>query len=58
MIIAVPKEILSGENRVSITPDAASKLIKKEFPSTCSKKAPVLLPVTPMINMRKQGKTL
>lgn len=31
MIIAVPKEILSGENRVSITPDAASKLIKKNF---------------------------
>ncbi len=31
MVIAVPKEILSGENRVSITPDVASKLIKKNF---------------------------
>lgn len=31
MVIAVPKEILPGENRVGITPDVASKLIKKEF---------------------------
>lgn len=31
MIIAVPKEILPGENRVGITPDVASKLIKKNF---------------------------
>lgn len=31
MVIAVPKEVLPGENRVSITPDAASKLIKKGF---------------------------
>lgn len=31
MVIAVPKEILPGENRVSITPDVASKLIKKNF---------------------------
>ena len=31
MVIAVPKEILPGENRVSIVPDVASKLIKKGF---------------------------
>ncbi|MEN8194488.1 MAG: NAD(P)(+) transhydrogenase (Re/Si-specific) subunit alpha, partial [Bacteroidota bacterium] len=31
MVIAVPKEILAGENRVSIVPDVASKLIKKGF---------------------------
>jgi len=31
VIIAVPKEILAGENRVAITPDVASKLIKKGF---------------------------
>ncbi|MBZ0183811.1 MAG: Re/Si-specific NAD(P)(+) transhydrogenase subunit alpha [Melioribacteraceae bacterium] len=31
MVIVVPKEILPGENRVSITPDVASKLIKKNF---------------------------
>jgi NAD(P) transhydrogenase subunit alpha len=31
VVIAVPKEILPGENRVGITPDVASKLIKKEF---------------------------
>jgi NAD(P) transhydrogenase subunit alpha len=31
LVIAVPKEILPGENRVSITPDVASKLIKKSF---------------------------
>jgi NAD(P) transhydrogenase subunit alpha len=31
VVIAVPKEILPGENRVGITPDVASKLIKKNF---------------------------
>ncbi len=31
MVIAVPKEILPGENRVSIVPDVASKLIKRGF---------------------------
>lgn len=31
MIIAVPKEVLAGESRVSIVPDVASKLIKKGF---------------------------
>ncbi len=31
MVIAIPKEILPGENRVSIVPDVASKLIKKGF---------------------------
>lgn len=31
MVIAIPKEILPGENRVSIAPDVASKLIKKGF---------------------------
>ncbi len=31
MIIAVPKEILPGENRVSITPDVVSKLIKAGY---------------------------
>lgn len=31
MLIAVPKEIVPGENRVSVTPDVASKLIKKGF---------------------------
>jgi len=31
VVIAVPKEILPGENRVSIVPDVASKLIKKGF---------------------------
>ncbi len=31
MIIAVPKEILSGENRVAVIPDAAAKLIKSGF---------------------------
>ena len=31
MVIAIPKEILPGENRVSIVPDIASKLIKKGF---------------------------
>ncbi|MBU2505158.1 MAG: Re/Si-specific NAD(P)(+) transhydrogenase subunit alpha [Bacteroidetes bacterium] len=31
MVIAVPKEIISGENRVAISPDVAAKLIKKSF---------------------------
>ncbi|MCF8240499.1 MAG: Re/Si-specific NAD(P)(+) transhydrogenase subunit alpha [Melioribacteraceae bacterium] len=31
MIIAVPKEVMQGENRVALTPDTASKLIKKGF---------------------------
>lgn len=31
MKIGVPKEIKSGENRVALTPDVASKLIKKGF---------------------------
>jgi H+-translocating NAD(P) transhydrogenase subunit alpha len=31
VVIAIPKEILPGENRVSIIPDVASKLIKKGF---------------------------
>jgi NAD(P) transhydrogenase subunit alpha len=31
VIIAVPKEVLPGENRVAIAPDTASKLIKKGF---------------------------
>lgn len=31
MVIAIPKEILPGEKRVSIVPDVASKLIKKGF---------------------------
>lgn len=31
MVIAIPKEIIPGEHRVSIVPDVASKLIKKGF---------------------------
>lgn len=31
MVIGIPKEILSGENRVAITPDTAAKLIKLGF---------------------------
>lgn len=31
MIIALPKEILAGENRVALTPDIVSKLIKLGF---------------------------
>ena len=31
MIIAVPKEIVKGEHRVSVTPDTAAKLIKLGF---------------------------
>jgi len=39
LVIAVPKEILPGENRVSITPDVASKLIKKNFQVSVQKEA-------------------
>lgn len=31
MVIAVPKEVMSGENRVALVPDAAAKFIKKGF---------------------------
>lgn len=31
MIIAIPKEVLPGENRVAVVPDVASKLIKNGF---------------------------
>lgn len=31
MVIAIPKEIMPGENRVSIVPEVASKLIKSGF---------------------------
>jgi len=31
VVIAIPKEIIPGEHRVSIVPDVASKLIKKGF---------------------------
>ena len=31
VIIAIPKEILPGENRVAIVPDVVSKLIKAGF---------------------------
>ncbi len=31
MVISIPKEVLVGENRVSIVPDVAAKLIKKGF---------------------------
>ena len=34
MVIAVPKEILPGENRVACVPDVASKLIKSGFPGS------------------------
>ncbi len=39
MVIAVPKEIFPGENRVSIVPDIASKLIKKGFTVNVEKDA-------------------
>lgn len=39
MVIAVPKEIFPGENRVSIVPDIASKLIKKGFSINVEKDA-------------------
>ena len=31
MIIGIPKEILSGENRIGITPVTVKELVKKEF---------------------------
>ena len=31
MVIAVPKEVIPGENRVALVPDTVSKLIKKGF---------------------------
>lgn len=31
MVIAVPKEVVAGENRVAVVPDVAAKLIKKGF---------------------------
>lgn len=39
MIIAVPKEIMPGENRVAIVPEVASKLIKKGFELYIEKEA-------------------
>ena len=39
MIIAAPKEILPGENRVAITPDVASKFIKAGFEVNIEKNA-------------------
>lgn len=39
MVIAVPKEIIPGENRVAIVPDVASKLIKKGFEINIEKNA-------------------
>lgn len=39
MIIAVPKEIFTGENRVAITPDLVQKLIKEGFVVKVEKEA-------------------
>lgn len=39
MIIAIPKEILPGENRVACTPDVASKLIKLGYEVQLQKEA-------------------
>ncbi|MGB5529650.1 MAG: Re/Si-specific NAD(P)(+) transhydrogenase subunit alpha [Ignavibacteriaceae bacterium] len=39
MVIAVPKEILPGENRVACVPDVASKLIKSGFQVNVEKDA-------------------
>ncbi|MGD8781562.1 MAG: Re/Si-specific NAD(P)(+) transhydrogenase subunit alpha [Ignavibacteria bacterium] len=39
MVIGIPKEILSGENRVACVPDVASKLIKKGFEVNVEKNA-------------------
>ncbi len=39
MILAVPKEIMPGENRVALTPDVVSKLIKKGFEIYVQKEA-------------------
>lgn len=41
MIIAVPKEIFPGENRVALVPDTATKLIKKGFQINVEKGAGV-----------------
>ena len=39
MVIAVPKEIMPGENRVALTPDVVSKLIKAGFRVNVEKEA-------------------
>ncbi|MBZ0199870.1 MAG: Re/Si-specific NAD(P)(+) transhydrogenase subunit alpha [Ignavibacteriaceae bacterium] len=39
MIIAVPKEVLPGENRVAVVPDVASKLIKDGYDVRVEKNA-------------------
>lgn len=39
MVIAIPKEILSGENRVACVPDVAAKLIKAGFSVVIEKDA-------------------
>lgn len=39
MIIAIPKEIQKGENRVAMVPDVAAKLIKKGFTVSIEKDA-------------------
>ena len=39
MVIAVPKEIYPGENRVALVPDVAAKLIKKGFEIKAEKDA-------------------
>ncbi len=39
MIIAIPKEIQNGENRVAMVPDVAAKLIKKGFKVSIEKDA-------------------
>lgn len=39
MIIAVPKEVLPGENRVAVVPDVASKLIKDGYEVRLEKNA-------------------
>jgi NAD(P) transhydrogenase subunit alpha len=39
VVIGIPKEILSGENRVACVPDVASKLIKKGFEVNVEKNA-------------------
>ena len=39
MIIGIPKEIVSGENRVSVTPGVAAKLIKLGYGIQIEKEA-------------------
>lgn len=39
MVIAIPKEVLKGENRVALIPDTAAKLIKKGFEIIVEKNA-------------------